>query len=115
MKDWNRSLKVGDYVFSKYRKDNFLYRVIEIHKQYIDANDIKYYPGIYGAHNIGDEKPPIVTIQRAFDLSVDYNSNKKKFKKSTLNIFYIMPFEEKMLIDHIKRLSDALYIIRNSP
>ena len=116
MKDWNRSLKIGDYVFSKYRKDNFLYRVIDIHRRYVDVNDLKWYSDVYAGCYVGEEKSPMVTIQRAYDFSVDYHLNKRMSKKRMLDISYLMPFEEKMLIEHIKRLSDALEEIReNNP
>jgi hypothetical protein len=103
---WDRSIQIGDYVFNGHRHDNFIYKVINIEPRFYTADDLRY--SVHAGHFIGEEYSPKVIIQRAIDLSIDYKVSKKFLMKKIISCNMLVKYDEKILINHVKRLSELI-------
>lgn len=79
----DKTLKVGDYVLSRYHKGDLLYRVTKITQRFLEAKDISPYAHI-GA-NVGDEYNPYIQCEAVENISISADS-KKKLRKKTIGL-----------------------------
>jgi len=110
--EWDKDIKVGDYVFCTYRISNFIHKVIEIEPKFVTNIDINRYPDVYGKLNAGDEIAPSILIEKTFDLSPNHLLSKKKVNMERwIHASFLIKVKQEMITKHMKRLSDALEII----
>ena len=110
MTEWDKTLKVGDYVFSTYHKAPLLFQIVSIEKRYLTVDDIRY--GGYGNKKVGEEYSPLIKILAIQDLSLNLNS-KKKFRKVTavLDCSYLIRANHNIILEQIDKLQQALKMI----
>lgn len=103
----DRSLKVGDLVFSNYHKGQLLFKITKIEKRFLDASMLHY--GCYQGGSVGDEYNPYVTIESVANLGITPDP-KKKFRKTVkgLDAAWITRAEPEHISAHIKRLNEIL-------
>jgi hypothetical protein len=103
----DRSLQAGDIVLSTYNKSTLIFRITDIERRFLEADDLKYHT--YKNANIGDEYNPIVTIESVG--SLDAIPSKKKVRKVTkfLDASYLIKVTPQYIEAYIKRL-DALMV-----
>jgi hypothetical protein len=114
MKVWiNKDLpnyKVGDLVYSRYHKNETVYRITKIERRFLlDQWDVRSHQGVWPGCAIGDEYNPEVTIEAVADLSIRADHS-KKLRKSTKNLDagWIEPVSSEDIAAHIRRLNDLL-------
>lgn len=99
----DRTLKVGDYVFNNYSKNELLWRVTKIERRFLTKDDLRY--GVYKNGSVGDEYNPYVEIEAVADFSIKADS-KKKMRKQTkgLDAAYLTKVEPQVIQDHLSKL-----------
>jgi hypothetical protein len=102
----DRTLKVGDLVFSRYHKGQRVWQVTDIQKRYLDQSMLIY--DVYSAGNVGDEYNPLVTICSLVDLNVVPSSKKHKKITAVLDAAHVVKITPDHLIAQIKKLKDVL-------
>lgn len=103
----DRTLKVGDLVFSNYHKGEILFRIINITRRYLTQYHMLY--DVYKDAQIGDEYTPLMTIEVVADLSLFANLNKKLRKNANvLDASYLRRVDPVQIQEHIKRLNQLL-------
>jgi hypothetical protein len=114
MKVWiNKDLptyKVGDLVFSKYHKNETVYRITKIERRFlVDQWDVRSHQSVFPGCQIGDEYNPTVTIEAIADLSIKADPT-KKMRRSTksLDASWVMPVTPEHIAAHIRKLNDLL-------
>ena len=102
----DRTLKVGDLVFSNYHKGQLLFKITEIQRRFIDSSMLQY--NCYQGGSVGDEHNPEVTIESVADLGITVP--KKKFRKTVkcLDASWVVKVEPEHISAHIKRLNEIL-------
>lgn len=103
----DRSLKVGDLVFSNYHKGDLLFKITKIERRFLVKDDLRY--DCYKDGHVGDEYDPIVTIQAVANLGLRVNRT-KKFRKIThvLDASYLEKANPDILNAQIRLLQDFL-------
>ena len=103
----DRTLQVGDLVFSNYHKGEYLWQIVEITQRYVDQNDISFY-GPKGG-KIGDEKNPYVKIQAVANLSITADPNKKLRKMTAgLDADWVKRVDPAHIVAHIKKINELI-------
>lgn len=103
----DRTLKVGDYVFNNYSKNELLWRVTKIERRFLLKDDLKYQA--YKSGKVGDEYNPYVVIEAVADLSSKHDSNKKLRKTvKGLDAAWVSKVDPPKLQDHINRLQKLM-------
>lgn len=103
----DRTLKVGDYVFNNYSKNELLWRVTEIERRFLSKDDLRYQA--YKGGKVGDEYNPYVVIEAVADFSIKANSKKKMRKQvKGLDAAYLVKVEPGVIQEHINRLNQIL-------
>jgi hypothetical protein len=113
MKNWSDSdptLKIGDIVWSTYNtKDEFLYRIIEIERRFLDENEVKYHREVFPGCTVGEEYNPLITIEVIANLSSRVGPNKRLPQThKMLDASYLVKATPEHIQSHIKRLNDLL-------
>lgn len=110
MTEWDKTLKVADYVFSTYHKAPILFQIVSIEKRFITKDDLHY--GCYADAKLGDEYSPIVKVLAIEDLSLKLNS-KKKTRKITaiLDCSYLIRADQDIILEQIDRLQQTLKLL----
>lgn len=103
----DRTLQIGDLVFSTYHKGELLFKISKIERRFLTADLLKYSP--YSKGQVGDEYNPLVTIESVANLSVRYDAS-KKFRKhvKTLDATYLIKVDPEYIKAYIKRLHELL-------
>lgn len=114
--DWDRSLSIGDLVFCLYKnKHNKIYKVLDVERCFVTKQDKDYYTHTYKDKAVGDELPPILTIQEVYDLTIDDDTPvKKRIKKSTYSAFWLLKVEESFLDQYVKKIFDIISEIKSN-
>lgn len=106
------SFEVGNIVTSRYTKNDFLFKVVEIERRFLTKTDLKY--SVYQGHQLGDEYNPLVTIKPVANLSVKFDASKKlRSTKSVLDAAYLTKVTPEFLKKHIERLNSLLLEVFN--
>lgn len=103
----DRSLKVGDLVFSNYHKGDLLFKVTKIERRFLTKDDLRY--GVYKNGSVGDEYDPLTTIESVANLGFRVDRS-KKFRKTTkiLDASYLVKAGPDLIDAQIKFLQAAL-------
>lgn len=100
----DRTLQVGDLVFSTYHKGEYLWKILEVTRRYVDQGDISFY-GPKGGQ-IGDEKNPYMKVQAVASLSITADPSKKLRKMvAGLDAAWIKKVDPAHIMAHIKKLN----------
>lgn len=107
----DRSLKVGDVVFSIYHKGERLFKITKIERRFLTQDDLRY--NVYKDRSVGDEYNPTLDIESIADLSILTDPNKKfrKLVKKRLDAAWVRRADPSMIQDHIYRLTNLLTTI----
>lgn len=102
--------KVGDLVWSKYHKNEVVYRITNIDRRFIvDTFDARQHQYVFPGCEVGDEYNPYITVEAVMDLSIKADSNKKMRKSSKgLDASWLLPVTSQHIQAHIKRLNDLI-------
>lgn len=101
------TLAVGDLVFNNYSKNEFLWRITNIERRFLDVNDLKY--GVYKNGKVGDEYSPLVTIETVANFSIKADLTKKLRKQEkTLDAAYLSKADLNFIQDHLQKLSKII-------
>jgi|SRR6185369_9082412 len=103
----DRSLKVGDLVFSNYHKGDLLFKVTKIERRFLVKDDLRY--GVYKDGKVGDEYSPLATIESVANLGFRVDRT-KKFRKTTktLDASWVVKASPELLDKQIKVLQEAI-------
>lgn len=103
----DRTLQVGDLVFSSYHKKDLLFKITKIERRFLTLDLLRY--NVYSKGQVGDEYNPIVVIKSIANLSIKYDS-KKKFRPTTASIdaSYLKIVTPEHIQAYIKRLHEIL-------
>lgn len=107
--DWDKTLKVGDYVFSGYHKGSLLFKIIEIQKRYLTKDDLRY--EVYKGCKVGDEYASYATIESVMDLGVQISPKKFRKIKRGLDISYLERATKDHMLEHMDRVQNALNLL----
>lgn len=103
----DKTLKIGDLVFSTFAKGEFLYKIVDIERRFIDKDLLKY--SNYSGGCIGDEYNPLVEIQAVANLSITADVNKKLQKKlKKLDAAWVKRVDKQHLLAHIQKLNNLI-------
>ena len=103
----DRTLKVGDLVFSGYHKGELIFKITHLERRFLDKDDLRY--GVYKDGKVGDEYDSLATIESVANLSIFTDTTKKLRKTAkTLDASYLRRVEPEVVKEHIKRLNDLL-------
>lgn len=103
----DRTLKVGDLVFSRYHKGEFLFKITSIDRRFLTKDDLKY--SSYKNGKVGDEYNPTMKIEAVANLSITTPPDKKLRKNvKSLDAAWIIKVDPKNIEAHIKKLNDLL-------
>jgi hypothetical protein len=102
--------KVGDLVWSKYHKNEIVYRITKIERRFIaDEWDKRAHSSVFPGCEIGDEYNPMVDIEAVADFSVKADPAKKLRKSSrSLDVSWVTKVTPEHIEAHIRRLNDLL-------
>jgi hypothetical protein len=103
----DRTLKVGDLVFSNYHKGDLLFKITKIERRFLNKDDLYY--DVYKNGKVGDEYNPAVTIESVANLGLRAD-RKKKFRKTTMNLdaLYVVKADPSLIDEQIKTLQSIL-------
>jgi len=103
----DRTLKVGDLVFSNYHKGDLLFKVTKIERRFLVKDDLRY--GAYKDGKVGDEYDPLTTIESVANLGFRVDRS-KKFRKTTkvLDASYLVKANPDLVNEQIKVLQTIL-------
>lgn len=103
----DRTLKVGDLVFSRYHSGEFLYKVLSFERRFLTKDDLRY--STYKNGKEGDEYNSLVKIEAVANLSITADPNKKLRKNiKSLDTAWVTKVDPKHIEAHIKKLNDLL-------
>ena len=103
----DRTYKVGDLVFSTYHKTEYLWKITEITRRYVGANDISFY-GAKGG-KIGDETNPYMSLIAVANLSITTDPTKKLRKMTAgLDGAWLKKATPEHIEAHIRKLNNLL-------
>lgn len=103
----DRTLQVGDLVFSTYHKGDYVFRITSITRRFLDITDLRY--SIYKNAKVGEEYNPITTVEAVANF--EFKTNKvKKFRKITaqLDASYLIKATPDYFVNQITKLNDVL-------
>src|SRR6478609_2717142 len=101
------TLAVGDLVFNNYSKNEFLWKITNIERRYLDVDDLRY--GVYKNGKVGDEYNPLVTIEVVANFSIKADLTKKLRKQEKiLDAAYLSKADPNFIQNHINKLNQIL-------
>lgn len=107
---WDKSLKVDDLVLIKRKKKNGdVFRIHELNRQFISADDIKLYADYYAGYSVGDEKVPTLILVKEFSLSFKASRPRTKFISAAM----VVKFIDDELAEYIDNLAKYIDRITN--
>jgi hypothetical protein len=103
----DRTLKVGDLVFSAYHKGELIFKITHLQRRFLYKSDLQY--SIYEKGKVGDEYDSLATIESVANLSI-FTDSTKKFRKTVrvLDASFLRRVDPAKIVEHTKRINDLI-------
>jgi len=98
----DRTLKVGDYVFNNYSKNNYLWKITDIQRRFLSQSDLR--SQVYAGGQVGDEWNPYVVIEAVADFGIHVTGKKLRKQVKGLDAAWVSKADPKVFKDHLDRL-----------